>query len=82
MKTHRLQGMHLATLLFLSGCTAALQSNSSGESGCNASEISISDYRSNSHPHTWTAKCRDKTYQCSGSDMLKQQGASCRQVSD
>lgn len=64
----------LALLSVLAGCAASpvqLQSVSSGHVGCSPAEIAIEGYQLGVSTSSWTAKCKDQQYYCSGTDTLK-----------
>jgi hypothetical protein len=73
-----------AAALLTAGCasTASIQSASSGEIGSKPSEIEISDYRLNMSASSWTAKCHDKIYYCSGTEEWQLKLFGCKQAQE
>lgn len=81
MRASRLLIIALFTLP-LAACAASptdMAAVSSGQIGCSAADIAVSDAHSGISTSTWTASCKGKSYFCSASDTLK--GASCKAAS-
>ncbi len=56
----------LGIIVLLSGCSSVprYQRYSSGQIGCPACEIEISDIKSGMFDKSWVARCRGKTFYC------------------
>lgn len=81
MRASRLMVIALFSLP-LAACAASsadMAAVSSGQVGCAAADIAVSDAHTGVATSTWTASCKGKSYYCSASDTLK--GASCKSAS-
>ena len=79
-----MKALQILVLFTLVATTAAcgLEGITSGQIGCPASEITITDDRAGFNEREWTAQCHERTYYCSAAGGGRSSSISCKESSD